>query len=73
MTTTPLPKDIRSLSVADRVRLAEQIWDSVIEDEAEFSLSEAQQEVLRRRIATHRANPENGRSWEQVKSDLLGD
>jgi len=73
MTTTPLPNDIRSLSVADRVRLAEQIWDSVIEDEAEFSLSEAQEDVLRHRIATHRANPERGRSWEQVKADLLGD
>jgi putative addiction module component (TIGR02574 family) len=73
MTTTPLPKDIRSLSVTDRVRLAEQIWDSVVEDESQFSLSAGQQDELRRRIAAHRAAPDRGKTWEQVKADLLGD
>ncbi len=73
MTATPLPHDIRSLSVSDRVRLAELIWDSVIEDETEFSLSENQQDELRRRISAHRAAPDRGKAWEQVKADLLGD
>jgi putative addiction module component (TIGR02574 family) len=72
MSVTPLPQEIRSLSVADRVRLAEQIWNSVVEDEAQFSLSEQQKIELRRRVDAHRADPGRGKPWDHVKTDLLG-
>lgn len=73
MTTKPLPEDIRLLPVAERVRLAEQIWASVAEDQEKFSLSSAQQAALRQRIAAHRSSPDAGKPWDEIKSDFMSD
>lgn len=68
-----LPSEIRSLPVPDRIHLAGQIWDSIVEDERAFELTDAQKEELDRRIAAHEASPDRGQPWEEVKKRLLGD
>jgi putative addiction module component (TIGR02574 family) len=73
MKSSPLPKEIRSLPVQDRVALAEQIWDSVVADEVDFSLTDSQKTELRRRVAEVRENPTAGRDWAELKSELLGE
>jgi putative addiction module component (TIGR02574 family) len=73
MTNSPLLADIRSLPVPERVQLIEQIWDSIIEDEREFKLTDAQKAELDRRIAAHDASPDRGQPWEIVRRRLLGE
>jgi putative addiction module component (TIGR02574 family) len=68
-----LPPEIRSLPIAQRIDLVEQIWNSIVEDERAFELTPAQQAELDRRIAAHDAAPERGKPWEDVKRRLLGD
>ena len=72
MQSSPLPPDIRHLPVPERVHLAEQIWDNIVEDEQQFQLTEAQKAELDRRLAAHRASPDNSSPWESVKKRLLG-
>jgi putative addiction module component (TIGR02574 family) len=63
---------IDQLSVAQRILLVEEIWDSIATTEEEIPLTEAQKQDLQRRIAAHEANPKAGSSWEGVKSRLRG-
>jgi putative addiction module component (TIGR02574 family) len=61
---------IDQLSVAERILLVEEIWDSIAAEEEELLLSEAQRQDLQRRLAVYEANPKAGSSWEEVKARL---
>jgi putative addiction module component (TIGR02574 family) len=71
MSSHPLLKvDISELSVAERIQLAEDLWDSVLEQQEELLLSEAQQQELERRLENYQKNSASGSSWEEVKKRL---
>jgi putative addiction module component (TIGR02574 family) len=63
---------IDQLSVAERLLLVEEIWDSIALEQAEVPLTEAQRVDLQRRVAAYEANPKAGASWEEVKARLRG-
>lgn len=73
MTQFPLPPEIRHLPIPERVHLVEQIWDSIVEDEGQFQLTDAQKMDLDRRLAADEADPERGSPWSEVKKRLLGE
>lgn len=62
--------EILKLSEADRMTLVGAIWDSIGEDKPEKGLSEDQAILVKKRLDSYRANPENVLSWEDVKSNL---
>lgn len=62
--------EIRHLSVEDRVQLAEEIWNSIAEDEDE-QLTPEQIAEVRRRFRAARVNPLRGSSWMQAKERIL--
>ena len=73
MIQSSLPSEIRSLPISERVHLVEQIWDSIVEDEQSFELTDLQKAELDRRVAAHEASPNRGKPWEEVKKRLLGE
>jgi putative addiction module component (TIGR02574 family) len=64
--------DILKLSVAERIQLVEDIWDSIAAEPDALELSPEQRDDLDRRLADQEADPGAGRSWSEVKSRLLG-
>lgn len=60
------------LSVDDRLRLVDAIWDGMA-DEADAlpTLSDAQRAELDRRLAEHEANPNDVVSWDEVRARIL--
>jgi putative addiction module component (TIGR02574 family) len=64
--------EIRKLSVAERIQLVEDIWDSIAAEPQALSLTVEQREELDRRLADQEANPGAGRPWDEVKARLLG-
>ena len=64
---------IDQLSVAQRILLVEEIWDSIAAEAEQAPLSEAQQEDLQRRLESYAENPKSGSSWEDVKARLAGE
>ncbi|AFZ24228.1 putative addiction module component, TIGR02574 family [Cylindrospermum stagnale PCC 7417] len=71
MSLHPLLKfDISELSIAERIQLAEDLWDSILEQQEELPLSQVQQQELDRRLENYKKNPANGSSWEEVKKRL---
>ena len=58
--------DISRLSVAERIQLAEDLWDSVAAETGDFALTAAQSAELDRRLAALTRDPEAGESWPVV-------
>jgi len=68
---SPTP-DFRALSIAERIQLVEDIWDSIAADAPEsVGLTSAQREELRRRVAAHDADPSFAVPWSTVRAELL--
>jgi putative addiction module component (TIGR02574 family) len=67
----PLLKvEMSQLSIAERIQLAEDLWDSILDRQDEVKLNQAQQQELDRRLEQHRQDPSSGSSWEVVKQRL---
>ena len=61
---------IDQFSVAERILLVEEIWDSIANDDQVAGLTDTQRQDLERRIADYDANPKSGSSWEEAKARL---
>jgi putative addiction module component (TIGR02574 family) len=67
----PLLKvDIAELSIAERIQLAEDLWDSISEQQEEVPLTEVQQRELDRRLENYAQDPSAGSDWESIKARL---
>lgn len=58
-----------ALSIDDRIRLAEAIWEGIEAEEPTPELTEAQKRELERRLAAYEASPQSGVPWEQVEAE----
>lgn len=63
--------EILQLSVAERVQIVEDIWDSIAKNPEELTLSETEKTILDKRINDYQANPNEGIEWETLKQNLL--
>jgi putative addiction module component (TIGR02574 family) len=63
-------QELRSLPVAERIQLVEDLWDSIAEDSGSLQLTDAQRTELDRRLDDFEAAPGAGDSWEAVKRKL---
>jgi putative addiction module component (TIGR02574 family) len=71
MSNHPLLKvEISQLSVSERIQLAEDLWDSIIDKQEDLLLDPVQQQELDRRLVQHRQDPNAGSTWETVKQRL---
>ncbi len=61
--------DFSKLSVAERIQLAEELWDSIPES-ADISLTDAQKAELERRLEDLEQHPDAGEPWEAVRARL---
>jgi len=64
-----LLEELLQLSPADRVELAQELWDSV-EDEQLPPLTLEQMEEIDRRIEEHKKDPSRAIPWEEVRERL---
>ncbi len=65
-----LISDILALSVAERIRLTQEIWDSISAVPDSVPLSQGDREELDRRLAAYQANPSSGSPWPEVRERL---
>lgn len=67
---TQILKDILNLSVSERILMVEAIWNSIPENEETLGISDETKQLLDERLAAHENNPNEGSSWEEVKSRI---
>ncbi|MCK5907865.1 MAG: addiction module protein [Flavobacteriales bacterium] len=67
---TQIMQDILKLSLSERILIVEAIWDSISEKESDIELSQDTKILLDERLASHKKNPNEGSSWDDVKSRI---
>lgn len=70
MSATLKSLGIDQWSVAERLLLMEEIWDSIAAEADALPLTEAQKEDLACRVAAYEADRHAGSSWEEAKARL---
>ena len=63
--------EILEMSVAERIQLVEDIWDSIAAVPETLPLTDDQRQELDRRLALHTQNPNEGIPWDELKERLL--
>ena len=58
--------DTLELSIAERILLVEEIWNSIVAEADAVEMTEAEKKLIDERLEAHRRNPEAGSSWEDV-------
>jgi len=66
-----LTKQAKNLSIPDRIRLVEEIWDTIAEENEAFELTDGQKRELDRRLESARSNPGQGRTWDEIKHEFM--
>ena len=61
---------IDQLSLAERILLVEEIWDSIAAEVEALDIPQSHKEELDRRLAAYHADPHAGSSWQDVKTRL---
>lgn len=63
--------EIKKLSVAERILIAEQIWDDIAAEQESVIISKSQKDELDIRLKDFKKSPEKGRSWSEIKNRLI--
>ncbi|MDP9348447.1 MAG: addiction module protein [Gemmatimonadota bacterium] len=58
------------LTEAERIQLAQDLWDSISPESEALPLSEEQRRELERRLTEHKADPSSAIPWEEVRAQL---
>jgi putative addiction module component (TIGR02574 family) len=62
--------EILQLSVAERIQIVEDIWDSISVSPEDLELSQAEKSVLDKRLESYKQQPNEGIEWETLKKNL---
>ncbi|HUT33557.1 MAG TPA: addiction module protein [Planctomycetota bacterium] len=61
---------VLNLSVAERIQLVEDIWDSIAAVPEAVPLTDEQREALDRRLDAYHRDPAAGTPWEEVRDRI---
>ncbi len=64
-------QEIDTLSVAEKIQLVEDLWDSVAVSNAEIPFPAWQKQELDRRRQNFLSTPNSGMTWQEVKGSVL--
>jgi putative addiction module component (TIGR02574 family) len=69
--TTTLLKQAAKLPLSDRIKLLEDIWDSIADEPDPFPLTEEQKCELDKRLARMKKNPKRALPWAEARRRIL--
>lgn len=72
MDVTTVMKEVGNWPVEERLRLIEEVWESLSDRPEATVLSEARQQDLQRRMDAYRDDPKAGSPWEESEARLRG-
>lgn len=67
----PELSELLTLPPAERLRLVETLWDSLVEDPQVMTIDDELREELARRLAAYYADPSTARPWAEIKAELF--
>jgi putative addiction module component (TIGR02574 family) len=67
------PPGFDELATEEKLRYVEALWDRIAETPDEVEVPGWHRQLVNERMAEYRINPGTGRSWREVRDDLLRD
>ena len=64
-------ENLETLPVPERVQIVEDLWDSIARTNEDVPIPQWQKDELDRRKQLFLRNPNSGRTWDEVKLDML--
>ena len=61
---------LKQLPIPERIRLVEDLWDSIAQDQSAVPVTGAQRDELDRRLDRYKADPDSGRNAEEVLREI---
>lgn len=61
---------LKNLSIPERIKLVEDLWDSIADDQSSVPISAEQRAELDRRLNRYEADPDSGRNGEDVLREI---
>lgn len=62
--------EIKKLSLSEKILIIEEIWDDIVKNNEYPELTDMQYEELNRRIDSYHDNPNQGRTWDEIKKNF---
>ena len=62
----------QNLSTSEKILLAEELWNSALDDEAAISITDEQKEIIEKRLEAYQLDGDAGTPWDIVKKRILG-
>ncbi len=59
--------ELNKFSIAEKIFIVEELWNSIASDQESFELTEEQRHELDRRVTDYYSSPDEGYSWNDVK------
>lgn len=69
--STLAKSDLLSLSIAERIQLVEDIWDTIAEVPEQVGLTDEQRAEIDRRLDAYHRNPDEGSPWAMVRERIM--
>jgi putative addiction module component (TIGR02574 family) len=64
------PPGFDELSMDEKLDYVQSLWDRIAAQPREVPVPDWHRELLEERLEAYRANPNEGRSWEEVRNEL---
>ena len=64
-------KRILKLSVAERVQIVEDIWDSITDQEEDLPVPPEHLAIIKERLALRKTRGRSTKTWDEVKRDVI--
>lgn len=61
---------IKRLSVRERVRLVQEIWDTLQPTASELPVTDEQRDIVTARLERHRRDPSAAIPWSEIRTEL---
>jgi putative addiction module component (TIGR02574 family) len=62
--------ELLKLSVAERIQLAEDLWESIASEPEALPITDVQRAEIERRLVEHDRDPESAIPWEEARGRL---
>jgi len=71
MSTESLLNEVRKLTVDERIRFVQEVWESIGADDPSTLIDDETRSELDRRLQDYYADPDTGSPWDEVKARIL--
>ena len=73
MSAQTITESFRKLSLPEKIRLLQELWDDIADESASVALSKSQRMLLDERLRQHDKNLEDVEPWDKVRNDILSE